>query len=97
MAPEEVQWFMNLAFEFSNASKINRMAFDDTMRKLEAVCLKRKAQRGDKESPLRCSTAIKRRAITPLIQAKEVQNVIFRAGGVIFMRIFLHPTNFPGN
>ena len=66
---------MNLAFEFSNVGKINRVAFDDTMHKLEAVCLKRKAQRGDKELPRRCSTAIKRRAIIPLIQSKEVQNV----------------------
>ena len=76
MAPEEVHWFMNLAFEFSNVGKSNRVAFGDTMHKLEAVCLKRKAQKGDKESPLHCSTTIKRRALTPLIQGKEVRNVI---------------------
>ena len=80
MAPEEVQSCMNFAFEFSNASDINQIAFRDTMRQLESVCRKRKAQRSDAELPFRCSTVVKRRASTPLIQGKEVQNVNSASG-----------------
>ena len=75
MAPEELRWFFKLAFDFSNASEINRIAFDGTMRKLEAECLKRRAERSDEESQLSYPRAVKRRAIPSLMQSTQVQNV----------------------
>ena len=71
MPPEELQWLLNFAFEFSNENTINQKAFESKMRKLEAECRKRRAESNDEESLPYYPRTVKRQATRPITQKKR--------------------------